>query len=87
MSVTYYLLNLASQKKSQSQKNRLRFQITKCKIAGFTAEIAEKSPENHRKNRRKIAATLWCAEENRSVSAFSESQRFRDAKLLNCPNK
>ena len=46
---------LASQKIAIAEKS-LRFQIAKYQIAGFAAEIAEKSPENRRRNRRKIAS-------------------------------
>ena len=44
----------------QSGKEKsLAFSNRKVQIASFTAEIAEKSPENRRKNRRKIAAIFW----------------------------
>ena len=46
---------LASQKIAIAEKS-LRFQIAKYYIAGFAAEIAGKSPENRRRNRRKIAS-------------------------------
>ena len=57
------------------------FQIAECDIASFTAEIAEKSPENRRKNRRKIGSVFW-------ASTFSKSQRFRHAKVgISTPEK
>ena len=50
----FNVFSLASQKIAIAEKS-LRFQIAKYQIEGFVAEIAEKSPENRRRNRRKIA--------------------------------
>ena len=66
---------LASQKIAIAEKS-LRFQIAKCKIASFSAEIAEESPENRRGNRRKIAAISWGAEQKSQRSAFSNRSVF-----------
>ena len=61
---------------NRNRANIAAFQIAKCKIASFSAEIA-------RKNRRKITEEfLRARNKNRSVSAFSRS-RFQDAKLCN----
>ena len=53
--------------------------IAKFEITSFAAETAQKSPENRRTNRRKIAAMFRGAEKTRkrSVSAFSKSLHFR----------
>ena len=54
-------VRLASQKIAIAEKS-LAFSNCKVQIASFTAEIAEKSPEDRRKNRRKIAAIFRVAE-------------------------
>ena len=46
----------------------------------FYCRNRRKSPENRRKNRRKSQRFFGVRHINRSVSAFSKSQRFRDAK-------
>ena len=59
--------------KNRNRRKSLRFQIAMCKIASSTAEIAEKSPENRREHRRKIAAISWGEEQ--------KSRRFHVFKL------
>ena len=46
---------------------------SRSQIAGFAADIAEKSPEHRSKNRQKIAMILWGADQ--------KSQRFRVFKM------
>ena len=55
-----------------------RFQIAKCKIASFAASFAAKATEDRRMFL--LNNLLAWFNNNRGVSAFSTSQRFRDAK-------
>ena len=55
--------------------------IFKSRSAKWRA-LPETSHENCRKNRRKSTAIFGARNENRSLSAFSQSQRYRDAKIL-----
>ena len=56
------VLVLSVPKKFAIAEKSLAFSNRKVQIASFTAEIAEKSPENRRENRRKIAAIFGGAE-------------------------
>ena len=64
------LFSILASQKSQSQKSRC-VSNRKMQIAGFAAE---KPPQITKKNRSDFGG----AEQNRSVYAFSKSQRFRD---------
>ena len=65
------LQRLESQKIAIAEKS-LRFQITKCKIAGFAAEIAE----NRSKIAEKSQRFLGLQNKNRRVSASSNRSVF-----------
>ena len=70
-----------SPQKSQSQRNRCVVKSQSAKLQVLPQKIAEKSQKRSQKNR----SDIWGAEKNRSISTFSKSQRFRDAKLCRRP--
>ena len=65
-----------AQPSPRAPKHCNRSQIAKCRIAGFDAEIAEKSPENR-------SNFFGVRNKNRSVSAFSSHSTFGILSLYN----